>query len=120
MEKEQPNLSSSTKTKAVERENSIIRCYEISSDLTLLYLQKADKALAANAGQFAGQSTWSVVSTGTTGSTSPIQPSTGMSNGNHLAVVNTPAVGQENDHHGVSSPKMGSILGQPKTPFQNP
>ena len=110
MEKEQPNLSSSTKTKAVERENSIIRCYEISSDLTLLYLQKADKALAANAGQFAGQSTWSVVSTGTTGSTSPIQPSTGMSNGNHLAVVNTPAVGQENDHHGVSSPKMGSIL----------
>lgn len=59
--------ASFAKVKAADREAAIIRCYEMSSDLTLLFLQVADKAAAA-----AGQSTWSVASGGTTGSVSPI------------------------------------------------
>lgn len=109
MEKEQPNAINASKTKVVERENSIIRCYEIASDLTLLYLQKADRAVNVNSGQFAGQSTWSVASAGTTGSTSPIQPPTGTTNGS-LAVVNVGVTGQDTDNQSMFSPKMGSIL----------
>ena len=109
MEKEQPSVSNASKTKVAERENSIIRCYEIASDLTLLYLQKADRAVNVNSAQFAGQSTWSVASAGTTGSTSPIQPPTGTNNGS-LAVVNVGVTGQDNDNQSMFSPKMGSIL----------
>ena len=100
MEKEQPNAINASKTKVVERENSIIRCYEIASDLTLLYLQKADRAVNVNSAQFAGQSTWSVASAGTTGSTSPIQPPTGTTNGS-LAVVNVGVTGQDNDNQSM-------------------
>lgn len=35
--------SSTSKTKQSERENAIIRCFEISGDLTLLFLQVADR-----------------------------------------------------------------------------
>ena len=108
MEKELPNTSNASKTKAVERESSIIRCYEIASDLTLLYLQKADRATNSSSGQSAGQSTWSVASAGTTGSTSPVQPPIGTMNGN-LAV---PGVGGQglDDNQSIFAPKMGSIL----------
>ena len=109
MEKEQPNANNASKTKIAERENSIIRCYEISSDLTLLYLQKADRAATENRGNSAGQSTWSVASAGTTGSTSPIQPPAGTINGS-LAVANSAGIVQDNDSQSVLSPKMGSIL----------
>ena len=102
MEKELPNTSNASKTKGVERENSIIRCYEIASDLTLLYLQKADRASNSSSGQSAGQSTWSVASAGTTGSTSPVQPPIGTMNGN-LAV---PGVG------GQGSDDNQSIFGR--------
>lgn len=63
-----PRMSSS-KSKASEREGQIIRCYELAGDLTLLFLQVADRTEAT------GQSTWSVASAGTTataGSSSPI------------------------------------------------
>lgn len=36
-------LGSTSKNKMNERENAIIRCYEISGDLTLLFLQVADR-----------------------------------------------------------------------------
>ena len=108
MEKEQPNSSTSSKNKAVERENSIIRCYEIASDLTLLYLQKADRATNASTGQSAGQSTWSVASAGTTGSTSPVQPPIGTINGN-LAVPGVGGQGSD-ENQSILTPKMGSIL----------
>ena len=51
-----------------ERQATIIRCYEVASDLTLLYLQVADGTRSF------GQSTWSVASAGTSGSVSPTQP----------------------------------------------
>ena len=108
MEKEQPNATNISKTKAVERENTIISCYEIASDLTLLYLQKADRATNSSSGQSAGQSTWSVASAGTTGSTSPVQPPTGTMNGN-LAVPGVGVQGSD-DNQSVLNPKMGSIL----------
>ena len=36
-------VGSSSKNKMSERDNAIIRCYEISGDLTLLFLQVADR-----------------------------------------------------------------------------
>jgi hypothetical protein len=36
-------ISSTSKNKANDKENTIIRCYEVSGDLTLLYLQVADR-----------------------------------------------------------------------------
>ena len=36
-------MGSSSKNKMSERDNAIIRCYEISGDLTLLFLQVADR-----------------------------------------------------------------------------
>ena len=108
MEKEQPNTTNVSKTKAVERENTIITSYEIAFDLTLLYLQKADRTTNASYGQSAGQSTWSVASAGTTGSTSPVQPPTGTMNGN-LAVPGMGGQGPD-DNQSVLNPKMGSIL----------
>jgi len=50
-----------------ERQSGIIRCFEAASDLTLLYLQVADRTTSF------GQSTWSVASAGTSGSTSPTE-----------------------------------------------
>ena len=62
---------STSKNKMTERENAIIKCYETSGDLTLLYLQVADKS------ETMAQSTWSVASagTGTAGSASPVPTS---------------------------------------------
>merc|ERR1719334_2515237 len=67
-----------------ERQATIIRCYEVASDLTLLYLQVADGSRSF------GQSTWSVASVGTSGSVSPTQP----------------------DLHSDSRPKIGQLLDQ--------
>ena len=82
---------STSKNKMTERENAIIKCYETSGDLTLLYLQVADRysysrfyyLFCSSVYIFAfifrsetmGQSTWSVASAGTTntaGSASPV------------------------------------------------
>lgn len=63
-EKVAPNKSSS-KAKTAEREASILKCYEVSGDLTLLYLQVADKS------PIVGQSTWSMTSVGTSSSPTP-------------------------------------------------
>ena len=41
-------VGSTSKSKATERENAIVRCYEISGDLTLLFLQVADRYVVCN------------------------------------------------------------------------
>eukprot|EP00096_Caligus_rogercresseyi_P009540 TRINITY_DN3245_c0_g1_i2.p1 TRINITY_DN3245_c0_g1~~TRINITY_DN3245_c0_g1_i2.p1 ORF type:complete len:911 (+),score=237.41 TRINITY_DN3245_c0_g1_i2:189-2921(+) len=70
-------LSNTSKHKSIERENNIIRFYELAADLTLLFLQTADRAAAS--GSYGtgttNQSTWSVTSVGTGGSSSSPIPS---------------------------------------------
>ena len=66
LEKTTDNASSNSLA-YTEKQASIIKCYEMASDLTLLYLQVADRTTSF------GQSTWSVASAGTSGSTSPTQ-----------------------------------------------
>ena len=64
--------TSTSKQKQADRENNIIRCYELASDLTILFLQTADKS-----GAGVGMSTLSMTSAGTTtttGSSSPVPP----------------------------------------------
>ena len=109
MEKSQPSMTTASKPKIAERENNIIRCFEIASDLTLLYLQVADRAINANAGQSAGQSTWSVASAGTTGSTSPVQPASSTLPMGSVATSSASAAAAESDGN-LMRPKMGLIL----------
>jgi len=86
-------LQSTSKSRKSEREDNIIRCYELAGDLTLLFLQQADRTTSSSGyltifkftcgspstfnffQTLGGQSTWSVTSVGTTattGSSSPI------------------------------------------------
>ncbi|XP_040570041.1 tetratricopeptide repeat protein 7B [Lepeophtheirus salmonis] len=70
-------LQNTSKHKSIERENNILRFYELAADLTLLFLQTADRA-SSTAGYGTGtanQSTWSVTSVGTGGSSSSPIPS---------------------------------------------
>ena len=69
-------LNTTSKHKLVERETKVIRCYEVAGDLTLLYLQEADRS--SRRGH--AQSTLSMTSVGTSGGggggggTSPVPP----------------------------------------------
>lgn len=65
-------LQTTSKHKLLDRENKVIKCYELAGDLTLLYLQEADRA--ARRGHT--QSTLSMASVGTTSGTSssPVPP----------------------------------------------
>jgi len=65
-------LQTTSKHKLLDRENKVIRCYELAGDLTLLYLQEADRA--SRRGHT--QSTLSMASVGTTSGTSssPVPP----------------------------------------------
>ena len=67
-------LHTTSKHKLVDRENKIIKCYEVAGDLTLLYLQEADRS--SRRGH--AQSTLSMTSVGTSGGgaggTSPVPP----------------------------------------------
>jgi len=66
-------LNTTSKHKLLERETKISRCYELAGDLTLLYLQEADRA--ARRGHT--QSTLSLASVGTApASSSPVPPAT--------------------------------------------
>lgn len=63
-------LQSSSKQKQLDRENKVIKCFELSGDLTLLYLQEADRVSRR------GQSTLSMQSVGVSSGTSnsPVPP----------------------------------------------
>ena len=67
-------LNTTSKHKLVERENKMILCYEVAGDLTLLYLQEADRSTRRGH----AQSTLSMTSVGTSvgggGGTSPVPP----------------------------------------------
>ena len=68
-------LNTTSKHKMVERENKIIRCYDTAGDLTILYLQEADRS--SRRGH--AVSTLSMTSVGTSGGgggggTSPVPP----------------------------------------------
>lgn len=69
-------LHTTSKHKLLDRENKILKCYEVAGDLTLLYLQEADRS--ARRGH--AQSTLSMTSVGTSGGgggnsgTSPVPP----------------------------------------------
>jgi len=65
-------LQTTSKQKLVDRENKVIKCFELAGDLTLLYLQEADRS--SRRGHT--QSTLSMQSVGTTSGTSssPVPP----------------------------------------------
>lgn len=67
-------LQTTSKHKLLDRESKIIRCFELAGDLTLLYLQEADRT--SRRGHT--QSTLSMQSVGTTSGTSnsPVPPAT--------------------------------------------
>ena len=74
---EKLRLNTTSKHKQVEREAKVARCYEVAGDLTLLYLQEADRTSRRGI----GQSTLSMTSVGTSGGgggggggTSPVPP----------------------------------------------
>jgi len=65
-------LQTTSKHKLLERENKVIRCFELAGDLTLLYLQEVDRSCR----RAHTQSTLSMQSVGTTSGTSssPVPP----------------------------------------------
>jgi len=65
-------LQSTSEQKQLDRKNKVIKCFELSGDLTLLYLQKADPVSR----RLTGQSTLSMRSVGVSSvtSNSPIPP----------------------------------------------
>jgi len=65
-------LQTTSKQKLLERENKVIRCFELAGDLTLLYLQEVDRSCR----RAHTQSTLSMQSVGTTSGTSssPVPP----------------------------------------------
>ena len=111
----------SSKAKAAEREAAVVRCYEISGDLTMLFLQTADRSRFASV----GQSTWSVQSTGggggekDRGSSSPVPPppqSTGFSSAQRLgpilemALLKAPALNLKAGNKGKAVNRFRAML----------